>query len=149
TVVEFTRDDDLEQPNLQFAEVIVAGGRGVGGPAGFALLKELADGLGGVLGASRAAVEADWIAREYQVGQTGQTVRPRMYIACGISGAIQHRVGMQTADLIIAINSDPEAPIFEVADYGVVGDIHEVIPEMTRLAKERHLRGLLRWVSTE
>ena len=109
-------------------KIIVAGGMGLGKPEGFEILKQLADKLGGVVAASRAAVDAGWIDHAYQVGQTGTTVKPKVYIACGISGAIQHVAGMQNAEQIIAINTNETAPIFEVADYGMVGDLYQVIP---------------------
>lgn len=119
-----------ELVSLTDAEIICSGGRGLGDPAGFGLIKQLADTVGGVVGSSRAAVDAGWIDHSHQVGQTGTTVKPKIYFACGISGAIQHLAGMQTSDLIIAINKDPDAPIFEVADYGIVGDLYKVIPQI-------------------
>ena len=117
-----------EMVSLTDADIIVSGGAGLGGPEGFKTIKLLADALGGVVGSSRAAVDAGWIDHSHQVGQTGTTVKPKLYVACGISGAIQHLAGMQTSDYIVAINKNENAPIFEVADYGIVGDLYKVIP---------------------
>ena len=123
--------------DLRKSQIIVSGGAGVGSKEGFDLLRELADALGGAVGASRAAVDAGYISKDHQVGQTGTTVRPRLYIACGISGAVQHRAGMQESSKIIAINSDPDAPIFGIAHYAIIGDLNQVIPMMIRAYKGR------------
>jgi electron transfer flavoprotein alpha subunit len=129
--------EESEGPSIEDAPVIVAGGRGLGGPENFTLVEELAKALGGAVGATRAVVDAGWYPYSTQIGQTGKTVAPKLYVACGISGAIQHKVGMQSSGTIIAINKDPNAPIFEFADFGVVGDVHQVVPKLTELVRER------------
>ena len=129
--------EDSEGPSIEDADIIVAGGRGLGGPENFAVVEELAKAVGGAVAATRAVVDAGWYPYAAQVGQTGKTVAPKLYIACGISGAIQHKVGMQSSGLIVAINKDPNAPIFEYADLGVVGDLHEIVPKLTELVRAR------------
>ena len=125
------------QANLEESPVVVSGGRGIADPSNFSLVRDLAGTLGGAVGASRAAVDAGWIPYPHQVGQTGKTVKPGLYLACGISGAIQHKVGMQTASRIVAINKDAEAPIFSFADFGVVGNVLEIMPLLTKEIKQR------------
>jgi electron transfer flavoprotein alpha subunit len=129
--------EESEGPSIEDADVIVAGGRGLGGPEKFALVEELASALGGAVAATRAVVDAGWYPYSTQVGQTGKTVSPRLYIGVGISGAIQHKVGMQGANVVVAINKDPNAPIFEYADLGVVGDLNEIVPKLTELIRAR------------
>src|SRR3954469_2328067 len=129
--------EESSGPSIEDAAVIVAGGRGLGGPENFALVEDLAKALGGAVAATRAVVDAGWYPYAAQVGQTGKTVTPKLYVACGISGAIQHKVGMQASGVIVAINKDPNAPIFEFSDLGVVGDVHEIVPKLTQLVTQR------------
>ena len=128
---------ESEQANITESDIVVAGGRGVDGEKGFQMVKDLADALDGAVGASRAAVDSGWVGYPHQVGQTGKIVAPKLYVAAGISGAIQHVIGMQSAETIVAINKDPHAPIFDVATYGVVGDVFEILPKLTAKLNER------------
>ena len=134
-VIERVRQE--KSVNLKAAQIIVAGGYGVGSKENFKLIHQLADVLGGQVGASRAAVDAGWIDHDHQIGQTGVTVRPKLYIACGISGSVQHRAGMTESKKIIAVNTDPAAPIFSVAHYGIIGDLNSVIPMMIKAYKAK------------
>lgn len=138
-VLDFKRTDS--GVSIVEADIIVSGGRGLGGPEGFRLLGELASLLGGAVGASRSAVDDGWIDYSHQVGLSGRTVRPKIYLACGISGSVQHLAGMQTSEVIVAINKDPNAPIFKVATYAIVGDLYEVIPELIAIVKEKKLKN--------
>ena len=128
---------EQQGPSIEDADVIVAGGRGLGQPENFSLAEELAKALGGAVAATRAVVDAGWYPYSAQVGQTGKTVSPKLYVALGVSGAIQHKVGMQGSNVIVSINKDPNAPIFEFSDLGVVGDLHEIVPKLTELVRAR------------
>jgi electron transfer flavoprotein alpha subunit/NAD-dependent dihydropyrimidine dehydrogenase PreA subunit len=128
---------ETDKVNLADARIIISGGHGVGGPAGFETLRKLAEVLGGALGSSRSAVDAGWISYAHQIGQTGRTVRPDLYIACGISGQIQHLAGMKTSRVIVAINKNPNAPIFNIANYGIVGDLFQIVPALTEQFKKK------------
>ena len=129
--------EERSGPSIEDADIVVAGGRGLGKPEAFSLVEQLAAALGGAVGATRAVVDAGWYPYAAQVGQTGRSVAPKLYVACGISGAIQHKVGMQGSNVIVAINKDPNAPIFEFCDFGVVGDLHTIVPKLTELVRAR------------
>ncbi len=135
-VVEVIESKAGETVDLETADIIVTGGRGLGNAENFSIVKELAEVLGATVGASRAAVDADWISHNHQVGQTGKKVQPSLYVACGVSGAIQHLAGMSESKIVVAINTDEDAPIFKVADFGVVGDLRQIVPAFTKVAKE-------------
>ncbi|HYR46635.1 MAG TPA: electron transfer flavoprotein subunit alpha/FixB family protein, partial [Thermoanaerobaculia bacterium] len=127
---------ESREPDVSEADIIVSGGRGIKGPENWPLIRDLQEALGAALGASRAVVDAGWIDHQHQVGQTGKVVSPSLYVACGISGAIQHLAGMGTSKVIVALNKDPDAPIFKIATYGIVGDIFQIVPEVAKAVRE-------------
>lgn len=136
-VTEVVQQASADRPDIAEAAIVVSGGRGLGDASGFELLEQLADLLGAGVGASRAATDAGWYPHRYQIGQTGRTISPTLYLGAGISGAIQHRAGMQTSQYVVAVNKDPEAPIFQIADFGVVGDLHQVVPRLIEAIEAR------------
>jgi electron transfer flavoprotein alpha subunit len=129
--------EEQSGPSIEEADILVTGGRGLGGPEGFGIVEELAAALGGAVGSTRAVVDSGWYPYATQIGQTGKTVAPKLYIGCGVSGAIQHKVGMASSQTIVSINKDTNAPIFDFSDFGVVGDLHSIVPTLTSLVKER------------
>ncbi len=136
-VLEVVQQASADRPDIAEAAIVVSGGRGLGDASGFELLERLADLLGAGVGASRAATDAGWYPHRYQIGQTGRTISPTLYLGTGVSGAIQHRAGMQTSQYVVAVNKDPEAPIFQIADFGVVGDLHQVVPQLIAAIEAR------------
>ena len=136
-VTEVVLQVSADRPDIAEASIVVSGGRGLGDASGFQLLEQLADLLGAGVGASRAATDAGWYPHRYQIGQTGRTISPSLYLGSGISGAIQHRAGMQTSQFVVAVNKDPEAPIFQIADFGIVGDLHQVVPKLIEAIQAR------------
>jgi electron transfer flavoprotein alpha subunit len=138
-VLDFIPDRDQQEAQLAFADIIIGGGKGLQKPENFKLIWDLAEVLGAEVGASRPCVQAGWVSGDRQIGQTGKTIRPKLYIAAGISGAIQHRVGCENSDVILAINSDPNAPIFDFAHHGIVGDALQILPALTEQFRQRRL----------
>ncbi len=136
-VTEVVMQASADRPDIAEASIVISGGRGLGDASGFQLLEQLADLLGAGVGASRAATDAGWYPHRYQIGQTGRTISPSLYLGSGISGAIQHRAGMQTSQFVVAVNKDPEAPIFQIADFGIVGDLHQVVPKLIEAIQAR------------